>query len=161
MSTCFLEVNEFAFLVVLVACSCSSPAATEDWSVKVNFGAFPFPFLHMSSSIHTTFPFPFLHMTITCFLHISSCNPPAYLLHNCGNLQGIHGPRRMLAPPPLTSEFIGMASYAPASFHDLFDDDVESDGASISDVVAPSHSLSPEYAMADAPGQPPVVSESL
>jgi len=80
-------VNEFAFLVVLVACSCSSPAATEDWSVKVNFGAFPF--LHMSSSIHTTFPFPFLHMTITCFLHISSCNPPAYLLHNCGNLQGI------------------------------------------------------------------------
>ena len=67
----------------------------------------------------------------------------------------------MLAPPPLTSEFMGMVSYAPASFHDLLDDDVESDGSSIGDVVAPSHPLSREYAMADAPGQPPVVAESL
>ena len=67
----------------------------------------------------------------------------------------------MLAPPPLTSKFMGMASYAPVSFHDLLDDDVESDGSSIGDVVAPSHPLSLECAMMDAPGQPPVVVESL
>ena len=67
----------------------------------------------------------------------------------------------MLAPPPLTSEFMGMASYAPASFHDLMDDDVESDGSSIGDVVASSHPLSRECAMADAPRQPLVVVESL
>ena len=67
----------------------------------------------------------------------------------------------MLAPLPPTSEFMGMASYAPASFHDLMDDDDESDGSSISDVVAPSHPLSREYAMVAAPGQPPVVAESL
>ena len=45
---------------------------------------------------------------------------------------------------PLTSEFVGMASYAPASFHDLMDDDVESDGSSIGDIVAPSDPLSCE-----------------
>ena len=48
----------------------------------------------------------------------------------------------MLALPPLTSEFVGMASYAPTSFHDLMDDDVESDDSSIGDIVAPSHLLS-------------------
>ena len=67
----------------------------------------------------------------------------------------------MLTPPPLTSEFMGMTGYAPASFHDLVDDEVESDGSSIDDVVAPSHPLSREYAMADTPGQPPLVAESL
>ena len=67
----------------------------------------------------------------------------------------------MLAPPPLTSEIVGMAIYAPVSFHDLMDEDVESDGSSIGDVVAPSHPLSWECAMADAPGQPPVVAKSL
>ena len=67
----------------------------------------------------------------------------------------------MLAPPPLTSEFVGMVSYAPASFHDLLDDDVESDGSSIGDIVAPSHPLSWECTMADASGQPPVVAVSL
>ena len=67
----------------------------------------------------------------------------------------------MLAPPPLTSEFVGMVSYAPASFHDLMNDNVESDGSSIDDVMAPSHPLSQECAMADASGQPPVVVESL
>ena len=67
----------------------------------------------------------------------------------------------MMTPPPLTSEFMGMASYAPASFHDLKDDDDESDSSSIDDVVALSHPLSREYAMADAPGQPSVVAESL
>ena len=55
-------------------------------------------------------------------------------------------------PPPLTSKFVGMASYAPISFYDLMDDDVESDGSSIDYVVAPSHPLSWECAMADAPG---------
>ena len=64
----------------------------------------------------------------------------------------------MLTLPPLTSEFVGMVGYAPASFHDHMDDDVESDGSSISDVVA---LLSWECAMADAPGQPLVVAESL
>ena len=58
----------------------------------------------------------------------------------------------MLAPPPLTSEFVGMAGYALASFHDLMDDDVESDGSSIGNVVAPSHPLSWECAMANALG---------
>ena len=48
----------------------------------------------------------------------------------------------MLTPLPLTSEFVGMVGYAPASFHDLVDDEVESDGSSIGDVVAPSHPLS-------------------
>ena len=71
------------------------------------------------------------------------------------------GLQKMLALPPLTSEFMGMVGYAPVSFHDLMDDDVESDSSSISDVVAPSHPLSWECAMADAPGQPPVVVESL
>ena len=67
----------------------------------------------------------------------------------------------MLTPPPLTSEFVGMAGYAPASFHDLMDDEVESDGSRIGDVVDPSHPLSRECAMADTPGQPPMVAESL
>ena len=67
----------------------------------------------------------------------------------------------MMTPPPLTSEFMGMASYAPASFHDLMDDDVESDDSSISDIVAPSHPLSCECAMADALGQSLVVVEFL
>ena len=48
------------------------------------------------------------------------------------------GLRRMLAPPPLMSEFVGIASYAPTCFLDLMDDDVESDGSSIGDVT-PSH----------------------
>ena len=48
----------------------------------------------------------------------------------------------MLMQPPLTSEFVGMAGYVPASFHDLVDDEVESDGSSIGDVVVPSHPLS-------------------
>ena len=52
------------------------------------------------------------------------------------------GLRKMLAPPPLTSKFMGMASYAPASFNDLMDDEVKSDGSSIGDVMAPSHPLS-------------------
>jgi len=34
------------------------------------------------------------------------------------------GLQKMLMPSPLTSEFMGMASYAPASFHDLMDDEV-------------------------------------
>ena len=58
----------------------------------------------------------------------------------------------MLVPPPLTSKFMGMASYAPIYFLDLIDDDVESDGSSIGDAVAPSHPLSRECTMADTPG---------
>ena len=60
------------------------------------------------------------------------------------------GFRKMLTPPPLTSEFVGMASYAPASFHNLMDDDVESDGSSIGDVVAPS-TLCPRSALWQRP----------
>ena len=67
----------------------------------------------------------------------------------------------MLVPPPLTSEFVGMASYAPASFHNLMDDVVQRDGSSIGDIMAPSHPMSQECAMADALGQPSVVAESL
>ena len=55
------------------------------------------------------------------------------------------------APPPLMSEFVGMASYAPTYFLDLMDDDVGSDGSSIGD-VAPSHRVSWECAMANALG---------
>ena len=62
------------------------------------------------------------------------------------------GLRRMLTPPPLTSELVGMAGYAPASFHDLVDDEVENDGSSIGDVMAPGHHLSWECTMADALG---------
>ena len=58
----------------------------------------------------------------------------------------------LLTPPPLTSKFMGMASYAPASFQDLMDDDVESDDSSIDNIVAPSHPLSHECTMADALG---------
>ena len=71
------------------------------------------------------------------------------------------GLQRMLTLPPLTSEFMGMAGYAPAFCHDLMDDELESNGSSIGDVMAPSHPLSRECAMADAPGQPPMVAESL
>ena len=53
-----------------------------------------------------------------------------------------------------------MVGYAPASFHDLIDDEVESDGSSIGYVMAPGHPLSRECAMADASGQLPKV-ESL
>ena len=48
------------------------------------------------------------------------------------------GLQRRPAPPPLASEFVGMASYAPTYFLDLMDDDGESDGSSIGD-MAPSH----------------------
>ena len=50
----------------------------------------------------------------------------------------VWGLRRTLVPPSLTSEFMGMASYALTTFHELLDDEVESDGSSIGD-VAPSH----------------------
>ena len=53
-----------------------------------------------------------------------------------------------------------MVSYAPTTFHELLDDEVESDGSSIDD-MAPSHCPSRECAMADALGQPPVETESL
>ena len=71
------------------------------------------------------------------------------------------GLQKMLRPPPLTSKFMGMVGYAPTSFHDLVDDEVESDGSSVGDVMAPSHPLSWECAMVDALGQPSVVAESL
>ena len=60
--------------------------------------------------------------------------------------------------PPLASEFMGMASYAPTCFFDLMDDDGERDGSSIGD-MAPSHHLSRECAMADPPGHPPMEAE--
>ena len=61
------------------------------------------------------------------------------------------GLQRMLTPSPLTSEFMGMVSYAPTTFHELLDDEVESDGTSIGD-VAPSHHPSRECAMVDTLG---------
>ena len=48
------------------------------------------------------------------------------------------GLQRLLTPPPLTSEFVGMASYSPTCFYELLDDEARSDGSSIGD-VAPSH----------------------
>ena len=70
------------------------------------------------------------------------------------------GASRDAAAIPLTSEFVGMASYAPTTFHELPNDEGDSDGSSIGD-IAPSHRPSRECAMADAPGQPPVVVESV
>ena len=69
------------------------------------------------------------------------------------------GLQKIMAPLPLTYEFVGMASYAPTYFLDIMDDDARSDGSSIGD-VAPSHRPSRECAMADAPEQPPGVTES-
>ena len=66
----------------------------------------------------------------------------------------------MLAPHPLTSEFVGMVSYAPTYFLNIMDDDVGSDGSSIGD-VAPSHRRSREYAAADAPKRLLGVTESF
>ena len=76
--------------------------------------------------------------------------------HGCVHL----GAPKDAGAAPLTSEFVGMASYAPTTFHELLNDEVESEGSSIDD-VAPSRRPSRECAMADAPGQPPVVAESL
>ena len=70
------------------------------------------------------------------------------------------GAPRDAAATPLTSEFMGMASYAPTTFHELLDDEGESDGSSIGD-VAPSHRPSQECAMADTLGQTPMVAESM
>ena len=47
----------------------------------------------------------------------------------------------MLTLPPLTSELVGMVSYAPTCFYELIDDEVESNSSSIGD-MAPSHRLS-------------------
>ena len=58
---------------------------------------------------------------------------------------------RRMSTPPLTSEFMGMASYAPTCFLDLMDGDVESDDSSIGD-MAPSHRPSWECAMMDTLG---------
>ena len=69
------------------------------------------------------------------------------------------GLRKIMAPPPLMSEFVGMASYAPTCFLDIMDNDVGSDGSSIGD-VAPSHRPSQECAMTDASEQPPGATES-
>ena len=78
------------------------------------------------------------------------CNRFPYGLTSPTNMYA-QGLQSMPAPPPLMSEFVGMVRYAPTYFHDLMDDDVESDGSSIGD-VAPSHRPSRECAMADASG---------
>ena len=69
------------------------------------------------------------------------------------------GLRKIMAPSPPTSEFVGMASYGPSCFLDIMDDDVGSDDSSIGD-VAPSHHPSQECAMTDAPEQPLGATES-
>ena len=60
------------------------------------------------------------------------------------------GLQKIMALPPLMSEFVGMASYGPTYFLDIMDDDVGSDDSSIGD-AAPSHRPSRECAMTDAP----------
>ena len=65
------------------------------------------------------------------------------------------------AVPHVWEPASGARGHARQVQHDIMDDDVESDGSSISEVMAPGHPLSWECAMADAPGQPPVVVESL
>ena len=66
----------------------------------------------------------------------------------------------MLAPFPLTSEFVGMAGHAPATSHEPLNGEGVSDDSSVGD-VAPHRRPSRECAMADALGQPPVVVESI
>ena len=88
------------------------------------------------------------------------CNRFPYGLASPANAYA-RGLQKMLTPPPLTSELVGMTGYAPTSFHDLVDEEVESNGSSIDDIMAPSHPLSRECAMADASGQPSVIAESL
>ena len=61
------------------------------------------------------------------------------------------GLRKMLTPSPLTSEFVGMVSYAPTCFYELIGNEVESDDFSNGD-AAPSHRPSWECAMVDALG---------
>ena len=58
------------------------------------------------------------------------------------------GLQKIMALPPLMSEFMGMASYGLTYFLDIMDDDVGSDSSSISD-VAPSHRPSRVCAMTD------------
>ena len=65
----------------------------------------------------------------------------------------------MLAPFPLTFEFVGMAGCAPAASHEPLNGEGMSDDSSVGD-VAPHHRPSQECAMADALGQPLVVVES-
>ena len=86
-------------------------------------------------------------LLFTCYSLSSADHPEG----PCCPRRDSHTTGSPTVPPPLTSEFVGMASYAPTYFLDLMDDDVESDGSSIDD-VAPSHCLSWECAMADAPG---------
>ena len=108
------------------------------------------------SNIHTI-----IYLLFTIFRQLSGGTPLSVPRPPCDRFPyGLASPtdayaqglQRVLAPPPLTSEFVGMTSYAPSTFHELLDDEVESDGSSINDVVAPSHPLSWECAMADALG---------
>ena len=69
------------------------------------------------------------------------------------------GLRGTLSPSPLTFEFVGLTSFAPTTFHNLPDDEGESDGSSIGD-VAPSHRPSWECAVADPLGHPLAKAES-
>ena len=57
------------------------------------------------------------------------------------------------------SKFVGMVGFVPVVYHELPDNEGESDGSSIGDVVS-RHHPSRECAMADGPAQPPVVAES-
>ena len=43
---------------------------------------------------------------------------------------------------PSHIQICGDGEHAPTCFHDLMDDDVESDGSSIGDIEAPTHPLS-------------------
>ena len=98
------------------------------------------------SNVHTV-----IYSLFTIFCRLSGGTPFSLLRPPCDRFPyGLMSPmdvyarglRRMLSPPPLTFEFVGIASYAPGSFHDFMDDDVVSDGSSIGDVMAPSHPLS-------------------
>lgn len=60
----------------------------------------------------------------------------------------------------LALEFVGMVDYALTFFHDLCDEELESDSSSIGDALLLDHPLSRECAMADAPGQLPEAVES-
>ena len=76
-----------------------------------------------------------------------------------GSPTALCGLQKIMAPPPPTSEFVGMTSYGPSCFLHIMDNDVESDGFSIGD-VAPSHRPSWECAKLDALEQPPRATES-
>jgi hypothetical protein len=69
--------------------------------------------------------------------------------------------RKVMLAPPRMADFVGMTGYGPASFYELFsDDDLLSEGSSVSDLSSPGCPVLQECAMADVQGQLPATVET-